>query len=158
MTYAIAGVQYVSVMAAWGGGGWNMPQEGDAHLKYGNMGRILTFRLDGGPTPKPPLKPALGPAPAPPPLRASLRTIARGQALFQAHCIICYANIPGAYPQDLRRMDKDTHAAFDDIVLHGALKESGMPGWDDVLTPADARALHAYLIAEAHKARRSPSR
>ena len=160
MTYAIAGVQYVSVMAAWGGGGWNMPHEGDAHLKHGNMGRILTFRLDGGATPKPPLKPALGPAPASPPLRASAGAVARGQMLFQTHCIICHANIPDAYPPDLRRMDKDTHAAFDDIVLGGALKENGMPAWDDVLSAQDARALHAYLIADAHKARaaRAPAR
>lgn len=158
MTYAIAGVQYVSVMAAWGGGGWNMPHAGDAYLKYGNMGRVLTFRLDGGATPRPPLKPALGPAPAPPPLRANARTIARGQILFQTHCIICHANIPGAYPTDLRRMDKNTHEAFDDIVLRGALKGAGMPGWDDVLSTKDARALHAYLIAEAHRAQQAPSR
>jgi len=154
MTYAVAGEQYVSVMAAWGGGGWNIPHPGDAYMKYGNMGRILTFRLNGGATPKPPEIAPLGPPPEPPPPSASGKTVAAGQLLFQAHCIVCHANIPGAYPPDLRRMDKDTHAAFDDIVLNGALKESGMPGWDDVLSRADAHALHAYLIAEAHRARR----
>jgi len=141
-------------MAAWGGGGWNIPHPGDAYMKYGNMGRILTFRLNGGATPKPPEIAPLGPPPEPPPPSASGKTVAAGQLLFQAHCIVCHANIPGAYPPDLRRMDKDTHAAFDDIVLNGALKESGMPGWDDVLSRADAHALHAYLIAEAHRARR----
>lgn len=153
MTYSIAGVQYVSVMAAWGGGGWNLPHDGDAHLKHGNMGRVLTFRLDGGATPKPPVNPPLGPAPEPPALRASPQTVARGQALFLTHCIICHANMPGAYPPDLRRMDKDTHAAFDEIVLRGALKDAGMPAWNDVLSARDTRALQAYLIAEAHKAR-----
>jgi|GEM_PF-2026821 len=38
------------------------------------------------------------------------------------------------------------------IVLHGALKDSVMPAWNDSLHPAGARAIQSYLIAKAHKA------
>ena len=43
-------------------------------------------------------------------------------------------------------MQPGTHAAFKAIVLDGALVPNGMPRWNDVLTPAEADALHAYLI------------
>ena len=54
MTYRVNGVQYVSVMAGYGGGLMFRPFPDDsAALKFGNDGRIVTFRLDGGATPKP---------------------------------------------------------------------------------------------------------
>jgi len=46
-------------------------------------------------------------------------------------------------------MSPETHDAFKQIVLGGALINAGMPPWDDVLSPADADAIHAYLISIA---------
>ena len=43
-------------------------------------------------------------------------------------------------------MQPGTHAAFRLIVLEGALVPNGMPRWDDLLSPADVDAIHAYLI------------
>jgi quinohemoprotein ethanol dehydrogenase len=43
-------------------------------------------------------------------------------------------------------MQPGIHAAFEEIVLRGALVANGMPRWDDVLTQSDVEALHAYLI------------
>ena len=43
-------------------------------------------------------------------------------------------------------MQPGTHDAFKAIVLDGALVPNGMPRWNDVLTPAEADAVHAYLI------------
>ena len=43
-------------------------------------------------------------------------------------------------------MQSGTHAVFRAIVLDGALIANGMPRWDDRLSPADADAIHAYLI------------
>ena len=51
-------------------------------------------------------------------------------------------------------MSPETHAAFDEIVLRGLYVPNGMPRWDDVLKPADAAALHAWLIDEQAKTRR----
>jgi quinohemoprotein ethanol dehydrogenase len=68
MSYQIDGVQYVAVMAAWGGGGWFITHPESAAYTYGNEGRILVFRLDGGATPKPQPLADPGPLPEPPPL------------------------------------------------------------------------------------------
>ena len=146
MTYSVGGEQYVAVMAAWGGGGWNLPQPTSAAYKYGNEGRILVFKLDGGATPIPEAVPAPGPIPEPPAATASAEVVARGEALFGTSCRTCHAMIPGGVSKDLRRMDAATHASFDAIVRGGAYKSRGMPQWDDVLSAADAEAIHAYLI------------
>lgn len=156
MTYAIDGVQYIAVMAAWGGGGYPYVPRYSAAYQRGNMGRLLVFRLDGGPVPIPDPLPPLTVAP-PPPAQApgvTPATIARGQALFfTVGCALCHANQPRSITPDLRRMDEATHAAFRQIVLEGAYQAAGMPRWDDVLKPADADAIHAWLIDSQAKAR-----
>lgn len=43
-------------------------------------------------------------------------------------------------------MQPETHAAFRGIVLEGLFVSTGMPRWDDLLSPTDADAIHAYLI------------
>jgi quinohemoprotein ethanol dehydrogenase len=43
-------------------------------------------------------------------------------------------------------MPEEAHAAFNEIVLRGGLLAGGMPRWDDLLSEADANAIHAYLI------------
>jgi quinohemoprotein ethanol dehydrogenase len=133
-------------MAGWGGGGWGFAHPGSAAYQYGNAGRILAFKLDGGPTPKPPLLPPPPPIPEPPAQTASAETIARGATLFATSCRACHANEYGAPIKDLRRMDAATHAAFDAIVLDGTYRALGMPQWDDLLTAGDVAAIHAYLI------------
>ena len=58
-------------------------------------------------------------------------------------------NQPGSEAPDLRRMTKDTHDAFHQIVLQGIFQNAGMPPWDDVLSADDADAIHQYLISLA---------
>jgi len=147
MSYEIDGVQYVAVMAAWGGGGWSWVHPEDAVVQRGNEGRIIALKLDGGAVPIPPLLPPVGPIPQPPAQTASAEVVKQGGALFGGHCAACHVNQPGSLAPDLRRMSKDTHDAFSQIVLHGILQNAGMPPWDDVLSQADADAIHAYLIS-----------
>jgi quinohemoprotein ethanol dehydrogenase len=155
MSYEIDGVQYIAVMAAWGGGGWSFPHPEAASYQRGNDGRVLAFKLDGGDTPIPPRIPPPGPVPQPPPLTASAETVKHGGELFGAHCTMCHINQPGGLAPDLRRMSPETHDAFNQIVLGGILKNAGMPPWNGVLSRADADAIHAYLISvswDAYKA------
>jgi len=155
MTYRVKGVQYIAVMAAWGGGGFPYVPPYAAAYKRGNMGRLLVFRLDGGPVPIPPELPALQPAP-PAPAQASGVTpamIAQGQALFFTNCAICHSNQHRSITPDLRRMQPETHAAFADIVLKGQRVPLGMPRFDDVLRPEEAAAIHAWLIDSQGKTR-----
>jgi len=149
MSYSLDGVQYVAVMAAWGGGGWNFAHPESAAYQRGNEGRIIVFKLDGGATPKPDLLPPIQPIPQPPPLTASAETVKRGATHFAANCATCHANQPRTGTPDLRRMTTESHDAFKQIVLGGALEKAGMPPWAGVLTPEDADAIHAFLISLA---------
>jgi quinohemoprotein ethanol dehydrogenase len=148
MTYRVKGVQYVAVMAAWGGGGFPYVPRYAAAYKKGNQGRLLVFKIGGGAVPMPADLPPLEVAPeAPPP--APPKIVAQGQALyFTVGCALCHSNQHRSITPDLRRMSPETHAAFNDIVLKGLLVQNGMPRWDDRLKPAEADAIHAWLIAE----------
>jgi quinohemoprotein ethanol dehydrogenase len=147
MTYEIDGVQYIAVMAAWGGGGWSYVHPENAAYQRGNEGRIIVFKLDGGATPIPPFLPPIQPIPQPPPQTASADVAKQGGALFGARCAVCHVNQPRSEAPDLRRMAPETHDAFSQIVLGGILKNAGMPPWEGVLTQADVDAIHAYLIS-----------
>jgi len=155
MTYRVKGVQYVAVMAAWGGGGYPYVPPYSAAYKRGNQGRLLVFKLGGGPVPIPPELPALQVASEPPPQAAGVTpaTIARGQQLFFANCVMCHSNQHRSITPDLRRMQPETHKVFSKIVLEGLLLQNGMPRWDDVLKPDEVGAIHAWLIAEQTKTR-----
>lgn len=148
MTYKVDGVQYVAIMAAWGGGGFPYVPPYAAAYQRRNEGRILVFRLDGGPVPLPPERAALTVAPAPPAQASDVTaaTIANGRTLFFASCALCHANQPRSITPDLSRMPPEIHKQFDQIVLGGLLVSGGMPRWDDRLSKADAHAIHAYLI------------
>jgi quinohemoprotein ethanol dehydrogenase len=148
MTYQVNGVQYVAVMAGWGGGGFPFVPRYSAAYDRGNLNRLLVFRLGGGKVEQPPLLPPLEVAPEPPAQAAGVtaQTIARGQGLFFGNCAICHANRHRSITPDLRRMQPGTHAMFRQIVMDGALVHGGMPRWDDILSPGDADAIHAYLI------------
>jgi quinohemoprotein ethanol dehydrogenase len=157
MTYKIGGVQYIAVMAGWGGGGYPYVPRYAAAYARGNAGRLLVFRLGGGPVPVPPPLPELQVAPAPPAQTAGVNpeTIARGQQLFfSVGCALCHSNQPRSITPDLRRMQPETHAAFGDIVLNGQRVPLGMPRWDDTLKPDDSAAIHAWLIDSQGKLRR----
>ena len=160
-TFAIDGQQYIVVMAAIGGGPLSFsPPPTSAAFKYGNQGRIVAFRLDGGAVPRPAALPPDSPFPEPPPLNATKATIALGGELFGEHCFRCHSNSvakPRTATADLRRLVPATHAAFKDILLKGLLRPLGMPQWDDVLSESDVDAIHQYLIAQSWDAYRKQS-
>ena len=148
MTYRAGGVQYVAVMAAWGGGGYPYVPAYAAAYKRGNANRILVFKIGGGAVPIPPELPPIEVAPAPPAQAPGVTqaTITQGQLLFFGNCALCHSNQLRSITPDLRRMSDGAHKAFNEIVLRGLLTPNGMPRWDDRLTEADANAIHAYLI------------
>ena len=86
VTYQIDGVQYVSVLAGWGGpdGLGNDPSWGK--VKPG-FGRILTFTLGGNTAFKPPFFGHRGPPPMPTiTVDASPEVVHQGKLLFGDHC------------------------------------------------------------------------
>jgi quinohemoprotein ethanol dehydrogenase len=147
MTYRVNGIQYISVMAGYGGGVLYLPfPENSAAYKYGNDGRIVTFRLDGGVTPKPPLVTEL--PLKPPPREGNSKDISEGEVLYNRYCSRCHALGRGLLP-DLRRLPPEVHGIFNEIVLRGAYLAKGMPRWDDTLSQNDVAAIHAYLVEQA---------
>jgi quinohemoprotein ethanol dehydrogenase len=152
MTYRVDGVQYISVMAGYGGGVLFMPFPPEsAAYKFGNQGRIVTFRLDGGVTPKPPR--VVDPPPENLPAReGNPATIDRGEVLYNRYCGRCHAFGRALLP-DLRQISPVTHQLFYQIVLKGIYQGKGMGRWDDVLSTDDAQAIHAYLVDQAWQLR-----
>ena len=151
-TYSVNGVQYLTILAGSGGGGWNnwLPQ--NIASTKGNANRILTFKLDGGATPVPPDLAPPGPLPEPPAQMGSVTDIQVGGNLFRANCANCHANAWPAPVPDLRRSSAATHTAFQQIVRGGMLEPRGMPRWDDLLTEQQVDQIHAYVISVARQA------
>ena len=148
MTYELDGVQYIAVMAGYGGGqiGDALP-ENSAAYRYGNEGRIIALKLDGGTPPLPP-RISFGPIPQPPADTRSASQVASGEILYNRFCSRCHVLGPGVLP-DLRRLTPEKQKLFDDIVLKGILSPMGMGRFGDVLSRENAEAIHAYIIHEA---------
>jgi len=89
MTYEVGGVQYVAVMAGFGGGDLLLPfPEGSAPQRYGNEGRIIALRLDGGAVPlrrRSRCRAAGSPRPA-----WERAQIAAGEVLYNRYCSRCH--------------------------------------------------------------------
>jgi quinohemoprotein ethanol dehydrogenase len=150
MTYEAHGTQYLAIVAGYGGGGviLGAPLDPDsAAYKYGNEGRIIALKIGGPPPSLPPLR-ADAPMPQLPERPTDPRQIAAGEVLYNRYCSRCHVMGRGNLP-DLRRLTPLTHAMFDSIVLGGAYSVKGMGRFDDVLSPADAHAIHAWLIDQA---------
>ena len=145
VTYAIDGVQYISVVAGIGGA-----QGAIAHkLEQANYGHVFTFALDGDATPPSLALPQR--SVRVPETTLSEASIARGSSLYQEHCARCHglnAAGSGVFP-DLRTSAPGIHQAWRSIVLDGVLSGTGMASFSDVLNDQDAQDVHDYVINQA---------
>jgi quinohemoprotein ethanol dehydrogenase len=151
VTYLVNGVQYVSVMAGWGGGAGMFNAPGSGPVKPG-FGRIVTFMAGGAATLKVPAYGHKGP-PAPAlTTNASAKTIHEGGLLFNAQCAQCHGidAVAGPVP-DLRYASKETLEGIEGIVLGGSRAASGMPSFQKILTAAQVREIQAYIISRARE-------
>lgn len=153
ISYSIDGVQYVAVMAGWGGPAFNTLGGDEALLKHGNAGRVIAFRLDGTDVPVPASIPPRGPFPQPPDIQAGPEVLEKGRQLYVIHCGGCHG-MYGSTPMlpDLRRLTPQKHALFHDIVLRGLLEPLGMSSFAAELDEADVDAIQAYVVSLARKA------
>jgi quinohemoprotein ethanol dehydrogenase len=148
MSYAVGATQYIAVLAGLGGGilGGTF-QESSAAYRYGNEGRLIVLKLNGGDVPLPsPYQES--PMPEPPPEQANATQVARGEVLYNRYCGRCHSFGRGVIA-DLRRMSGEEHQLFDNIVRGGAYLPRGMGRFDDVLSAEDAAAIHGYVIHRA---------
>jgi quinohemoprotein ethanol dehydrogenase len=154
ISYELDGAQYVAVMAGFGGAmnAIGYPA-GSAALKYENSERLLVFKLGGGQVTLPPLRHHEVQA-LPEPIVADAATLTHGRDLFIGRCAGChgfrgaaFAGAANGYP-DLWNLPPGTHAAFQSIVLQGALSYAGMPSFSDALSSTDVRAIQAFIISD----------
>jgi mono/diheme cytochrome c family protein len=156
MTYEIDGVQYVALLAGWGGaGGLSAFKDPNTALsKYQtDQGRLFVFKL-GGYTDVKALAPEGTPPAEPPAQTVDAATIKRGFELYHRNCLVChgfFAQSEGEVP-DLRLMPRDIFDQFDSVVLDGALAANGMASFKDVLSKDDTAAIKAYILDQSHLA------
>jgi len=159
ITFQIDGTQYVSILTGNGGGdlfaGAPMdPVPNPASLTYGNYGRMLVFKLGGTETlPAPTVVDDTIPEQVL--AQVSDEEVARGEVLFNTYCVLCHGLVvrSGGSIKDLRRMNDETHASFNQIVLEGTLSANGMAAFDDSLAVEDVERIHHYVRARAYEDR-----
>jgi mono/diheme cytochrome c family protein len=149
VTYLVNGVQFLSVMAGWGGpdAAFNAPNRGKVKPGYG---RILTFALGGTATlVVPPFGHTAPPTPAIT-INASPETVHEGKLLYGANCSACHGLDVAAGPlPDLRYSTRAVHEQFEAIVLGGTRSSLGMPSFMDLLSADQVRAIQAYILQRA---------
>jgi len=154
MTFAVAGKQYVTVLAGWGG---VFPLvAGELAFKSGrlpNRSRVLTFALDGAARlPAPRTEPVS--FPPPPTERVDPALAARGAKEYARRCGSCHgdAAVSGGLVPDLRFSAALSNAVFWKAVVNdGALESQGMVGFGSELDAAGQAAVRAYLIGRAQQ-------
>ena len=153
ISYSVDGEQYIALSAGFGGGNAMLQEIRTTTSRKRADGRLLVFKL-GGTAQLPPLDEAMPLPPGPPAVpRVSEDVIENGNALYHRICAGCHGirAVSSGVIKDLRHMTAETHAAFDDIVLRGVRERLGMASFADVLRPAEAEAVHAYVIARANE-------
>jgi quinohemoprotein ethanol dehydrogenase len=152
VTYQVDGIQYVSVLAGWGGpdGLGNDPSWGPVKPGYG---RILTFMLGGNAAFKAPAFGYKNPPPMPSiTLDASPQLVHQGELLFADNCAGCHGSkaIAGPLP-DLRYASKETLEGIEGIVLGGKRASMGMPSFQKILNTGQVHAIQAYIVSRARE-------
>jgi alcohol dehydrogenase (cytochrome c)/quinohemoprotein ethanol dehydrogenase len=94
----------------------------------------------------------------PPPSTASTETIALGREQFTSHCATCHeppAANRSVFPDLRYSAALGSPAAFDAIVIAGALQSAGMASFKDRMSAEEVQSVRAYLIERANQAKNS---
>jgi quinohemoprotein ethanol dehydrogenase len=153
-TYMIDGEQYITITTGWGSAFALAAGFGFDEKVSSSVGKVVTFKIggtqqiaDSGLTPieKTPKAAAFG----------SLSLISEGAVHYARNCAVCHGPLgvsSGVLP-DLRWSaisgNKD---AWKGVVLDGNLSANGMVSFADYVTPDEAEAIRAYVLAQAHAA------
>jgi PQQ-dependent dehydrogenase (methanol/ethanol family) len=155
ITFVAGGKQYVAILAGCGGvygGACELATRDGRKL---NPDRLLVFALDG--------KAKLPPLPPRTPVTQSIPDdptdpvlVARGGKVFTRYCGVCHGmgGVSLGNQPDLRFSAMLGQDAWRQIVLGGALKDSGMVSFASELGEADAESIRNYVIDLARSYRK----
>ena len=148
VTYLVDGIQYVTIVAGWGGGvGQKMK-----FTEHNYPGTIFTFALNK--KAKNPEYPELEPKQLVSiEVDASAEDAARGAVLFGTYCALCHASIGsgGGNIPDLGFSTEETFRNFHAIVRKGLLLPLGMPDFGDRLGDQEVTDIKNYILTTARK-------
>ncbi|MDB5459344.1 MAG: alcohol dehydrogenase large subunit, partial [Caulobacteraceae bacterium] len=156
-SYQLDGVQYVAVMAGWGG--TTAPYS--SHSDSNGPARLLVFKLGG--KDKLPAKAAYDAPPLEPPaLTEPMPVVDRGAALYSRYCQRCHGGgaagggLGPTGPADLRRTPfLQDQEAFDEVVVKGQLLHKGMAPFGAEVNGDSAKAIRAYIVYQATEAKKA---
>ena len=150
ITYELDGKQYIAASVGGNQAGPN------ADYFAPNHSRMLVFAL-GGKSTLPAVQPYTIPPLNPPAQTASADVIAHGGEVYTKYCSTCHGQNgqarAGLFPNLMRTPLLHTQEGFDQVVLGGVRTDKGMVSFSNVLQPADAAAIRAYVIDLATKAK-----
>jgi len=155
ISYTVDGVQYISLLVGWGGGGLNLgtlaAQHGWAYKIHPR--RLFTFALDGN-VPMPPSPPPFFPQPVDVPEFQIDEALAEsGKKAFAESCLWCHgsAAVSGGYGPDLRASPVSlTYKGFRTVLVEGR-QPLGMPRFVDY-SEEELQGLYHYVRQQARKA------
>jgi PQQ-dependent dehydrogenase (methanol/ethanol family) len=148
ISYRVKGVQYVAVIAGYGGS-MGMATVSDFMRRPPPNGVMIAFKIGGDAklAPLPPLE-------LPPYVQTSEKfsqtKIAEGRKWYFAYCSICHAG--PVNPNLMRSPTATDSATWRSVVIDGILKDNGMISFAPYLTPEQAETVRAYVLSEARKA------
>ena len=150
ISYELDGEQYIAVTQGWGG---------ETGVPFGaiagpqnlvNISRVLVYKL-GGETELPVIELVEQALPAHDLAQGSSASIEQGRTLYNNLCVVCHGGnaVSSGLVPDLRYRIADLNAAWQSIVMDGALEVNGMPGWREFISVEQADFIKAYVIHEA---------
>jgi len=148
VSYEIAGQQYISVEAGWGGAfGLAAGQLAhDSQVNQGNVPRVLTYRLDGSDSLPEPA--TVERKLAPPTMQASAAVVAAGKKRYHTYCSTCHGDsaFSGGVLPDLRYSPAASSAELWRSIVHdGALQGRGMVSFASQMSEADIETIRGYV-------------
>jgi mono/diheme cytochrome c family protein len=151
----VNGVQYVAVLAGWGGVFPLVAGElADKSGKQRNVSRLLVYKLAGDESL--PAQQSIDRPLNPPAESADEGTLRAGHVLYANFCSDCHGARAhgGSVIPDLRTSALLGSDAWFDVVLGGALQSQGMAPYANVLDRSQAAAVRSWVlsVAQADKA------
>jgi quinohemoprotein ethanol dehydrogenase len=158
-TFMVDGEQYVTITTGWGSAFALAAGFGYDEKVSSSVGKVVTFKIGGtqeiadtglAPIDTTPKAPGFG----------SLSMISSGGVHFARNCMVCHGPLAvssGVLP-DLRwSAITGNKEAWKGVVLDGNLAANGMVSFADYMTPDEAEAVRAYVLAQAHAAAKADS-
>jgi quinohemoprotein ethanol dehydrogenase len=155
VSYLLDGTQYILIPIGSGGGIQFMyPKLGASGESQGPT-RLLAFSLEGRGQ-YPAIERVVRALPEQPELTAPAAVVEKGKKLYAGNCSFCHGKNAEArfgIPRlDLRYASAETHTAWQAIVIGGALRAAGMPGFSE-LDVDDSEAIRQYVLSRSEELR-----